>query len=165
MAITLTNPMSGDQFKTELENALDKRGDSMATGKTLSMGKNPTSDMECATKKYVDESWQMIEITKIGTTNTTVSGESAVKVGQIPNFVKDNAVFMWLDRYNSHWTVHIEKYSSTGFDFKLCENESTRIKIDDEGYIYFYATSGNISVNIPFKLFYTHMKITTISND
>ena len=54
MAITLTNPMSGDVFKTELEKALDKTGDTMDKGAPLNLGKNPENDMEAVPKVYID---------------------------------------------------------------------------------------------------------------
>lgn len=55
MAINLTNPMTGDAFKTEIENALDKRGDTMDDGATLTLGKNPEGDMDAVPKKYFDD--------------------------------------------------------------------------------------------------------------
>lgn len=58
MAIQLTNPMNGDVFKAELEKALDKTGDTMSG--SLILAKNPTDDMEAATKEYVDSLWNFI---------------------------------------------------------------------------------------------------------
>lgn len=54
MAIKLDTQMAGDVFKTELENALDKRGDTMEDGATLTLGKDPENDMDATTKRYAD---------------------------------------------------------------------------------------------------------------
>ena len=50
----ISSAMPGDKFKTEMESALDKRGDVMVDGATITLGRDPENDMDAMTKKYLD---------------------------------------------------------------------------------------------------------------
>ena len=86
----ISTAMSGDKFKEEVENALDKRGDTMDDGATLTLGKDPENNMDAVPKKYVDklvyylntESPATIKRDKVGAlykTNIRLMGELAEK--------------------------------------------------------------------------------------
>ena len=53
MAIKLTNPMSGDAFKTEVEKALDRTTGGVINGKIYKENEEPSS--EYITRKYIDD--------------------------------------------------------------------------------------------------------------
>lgn len=48
-----SSAMAGDAFKTELEKALDKTGDSMDDGATIELGRDPENDMDAVTLQYL----------------------------------------------------------------------------------------------------------------
>lgn len=116
MAIELTNPMNGDMFKAEVENALDKRGDVMLDGATLRLGKNPTEDMDATTKTYVDKNIKIISqtFTIEGDSEGIISNEY-IAVGKIPNYITNKYTILVRSEnritYNGHRVGIVQHYS------------------------------------------------------
>lgn len=144
MAISLTSPMSGDLFKAEVENALDKRGDTMDYGATLTLGKNPEKDMDAVPKKYVDNNIKFYTVT------VTPKDNTAVEACTIPNYEPSkHLVFLCENfRHNSEYIDHYGsflKLSDTFYTYYESSSGGTgrQIKIDDSGkvYIKFYYSS------------------------
>ncbi len=137
MAISLTNPMTGDAFKAEVENALDKRGDTMDDGATLTLGKNPENDMDAVPKKYVDNNIKFYTATATPIDNTDV--EACI----IPNYEPSkHLVFLCENfKYNGDYVAHYGSFLKLSNMFYTYGESSTgrtgkQIRIDDSGKVY-----------------------------